>query len=234
MAPGGALGLFLIIFAETGLLVGFFLPGDTLLLAAGMLCATPAHAIGHLSLAAVLAAAAAGALAGAQAGYLIGRRAGHSFLGQPGHDRLQHGAARAREVLDRYGVQRALVFARFIPVIRTAISPLAGATGIPLPTFTIWQAAGGLLWAISMTLSGYALGSRLAGASHYILPGTGLMVLLSLLPLGVQMVRRRQLARAHAAPDRCCPADHGADPVRPDGRSCRPAPSGETYCEREP
>jgi membrane-associated protein len=214
MAPGGALGLFLIIFAETGLLVGFFLPGDTLLLAAGVLCATPAHATGHLSLPSVLAAAAAGALAGAQAGYLIGRRAGHALLGQPGHDRFRRGAARAREVLDRYGVRRALVFARFIPVIRTAISPLAGATGIPWPTFIIWQAAGGLLWAVSMTLAGYALGSRLAGASHYIVPGTGLMVLLSPLPLGVQLVRRRLTARADVASDRCCPADHDAEPVR--------------------
>jgi membrane-associated protein len=201
MTPGGALGLFLIIFAETGLLVGFFLPGDTLLLAAGVLCATPAHAMGHLSLPAVLAAACLGAVAGAQAGYLIGRRAGHALLGQPGHGRLRHGAARAREVLDRYGVRRALILARFIPVIRTAISPLAGATGIPLPTFTIWQAAGGLLWAVSMTLTGYALGSRLGGASHYVIPGTGLLVLLSPLPFGVQMVRRR-LARARGKNER--------------------------------
>jgi membrane-associated protein len=196
MAPGGALGLFLIIFAETGLLVGFFLPGDTLLLAAGVLCASPAHAMGHLSLPAVLAAAAAGALAGAQAGYLIGRHTGDALLRRPGHDRLQHGAARAREVLNRYGVRRALVFARFLPVIRTAISPLAGATGIPWPVFTIWQAAGGLLWAVSMTLTGYALGSRLAGASHYIVPGTGLMVLLSALPPGIHLIRRRLIARA--------------------------------------
>jgi membrane-associated protein len=202
MAPGGALGLFLIVFAETGLLVGFFLPGDTLLLAAGVLCATPAHATGHLSLPAVLVAAAAGALAGAQAGYLIGRRAGHALLSRPGHDRLRHGAARASEVLDRYGVRRALILARFIPVMRTAISPLAGATGVPWPIFTIWQAAGGLLWAFSMTFTGYALGSRLAGVSHYIVPGTGLMVLLSPLPLGVQLVRRRLIARAHAASDR--------------------------------
>jgi membrane-associated protein len=197
MAPGGALGIFLVVFAETGLLVGFFLPGDTLLLAAGVLCATPAHAMGHLSLPAVLAAACAGALAGSQAGYLIGRLAGRALLSQPGHDRVRHGAARAREVLDRYGVRRALLLARFIPVIRTAISPLAGATGIPVSTFTIWQAAGGLLWAVSMTVTGYALGSQLAGASHYVVPGTGLLVLLSLLPPGVQMIRRRLLTRAH-------------------------------------
>jgi membrane-associated protein len=232
MFPGGTLGLFLIIFAETGLLVGFFLPGDTLLLAAGVLCATPAHATGHLSLPAVLAATCAGALAGAQAGYLIGRHAGHALLGQPGHGRRQHGAARAREALDRYGVRRALVFARFIPVIRTAISPLAGATGVPWPTFTIWQAAGGLLWAVSMTITGYALGSRLTGVSHYVVPGTGLMVLLSPLPLGVQMVRRRLLARASAASGRCCSTDHGADPVQLADRSCRQAPSGDPYSER--
>jgi membrane-associated protein len=232
MAPGGALGLFLIIFAETGLLIGFFLPGDTLLLAAGVLCATPAHATGHLSLPVVLAATCAGALVGAQTGYLIGRHAGHALLSQPDRGRLRHGAARAREVLDRYGVRRALIIARFIPVIRTAISPLAGATGVPWPAFTIWQAAGGLLWAVSMTLTGYVLGSRLAGVSRYVVPGTGLMVLLSPLPLGVQMVRRRLLARARTASGRCGPTDHDADPVQLADRSGRQAPSGDSYRER--
>src|SRR3954447_11946412 len=79
----GALGVFLILFAETGLLIGFFLPGDSLLFTAGLLCTTSASAAVHLSLPAVLVAAVAGALLGAQVGYLIGRRAGPRLLDRP-------------------------------------------------------------------------------------------------------------------------------------------------------
>jgi membrane-associated protein len=196
LGSAGALGVFVAIFAETGLLIGFFLPGDTLLFAAGLLCATAPHARGHLSLPAVLIAAAAGALAGAQAGYLIGRHAGPLLLDRPGRDRLRRGAARARAVIDRYGVRRALVLARFVPLVRTAVSPLAGATGMPVLTFTIWQVAGGLLWSLGITLAGYALGTRVPGASRVLLPATGLLLAASPLPYVVQVIRRRRRARA--------------------------------------
>src|SRR3954464_13519734 len=87
----GALGVFLVLFAETGLLVGFFLPGDSLLFTAGLLCTTSATAAVHLSLPAVLVAAAAGALTGAQVGFWIGRRVGPALLDRPGHPRLNDG-----------------------------------------------------------------------------------------------------------------------------------------------
>jgi membrane-associated protein len=203
-APGllgsaGALGLFLAIFAETGLLVGLFLPGDTLLFAAGLLSATGPHAAGHLNLAAVQAAASAGALAGAQAGYLIGRRAGPALLDRPGQDRpgqdrLRRGAVAARRVIDRCGTGRALVLARFVPVARTAISPLAGATGIPVGTFTRWQVTGGLLWVLSITTAGHVLGTRLPGASHYVLPVSGLLVLAFPLPIVIRWLGHWMLA----------------------------------------
>jgi membrane-associated protein len=168
-----------------------FLPGDTLLFAAGLLSATGPHAAGHLNLAAVQAAASAGALAGAQAGYLIGRRAGPALLDRPGQDRpgqdrLRRGAVAARRVIDRCGTGRALVLARFVPVARTAISPLAGATGMPVGTFTRWQVAGGLLWSLSITTAGHALGARVPAASHYVLPVGGLLVLAFPLPIAVR------------------------------------------------
>jgi membrane-associated protein len=190
LASAGALGIFLILFAETGLLVGFFLPGDSLLFTAGLLAATGGHSAGHLSLPGVLAASAAGALTGAEVGYLIGVRSGHALLDRAGRPRLRAGIDRARISIDRYGVRRALVLARFIPVVRTVVNPLAGAIGIPLRTFTIWQAVGGLAWSAGVTLAGYALGSRISNVDHYLLPIVAAIVLVSLIPVAVELRRR--------------------------------------------
>jgi membrane-associated protein len=115
LASLGALGVFLVLFAETGLLIGFFLPGDSLLFTAGLLCATDAGAAVHLSLPAVLVAAVAGALTGAQVGYLIGRKAGPALLDRPDRPRLQDAVRRADRALRRYGPGKAIVLARFIP-----------------------------------------------------------------------------------------------------------------------
>lgn len=191
LASAGALGIFLVIFAETGLLIGFFLPGDSLLFTAGLLATTQAHSAVHLSLPAVLVAAAVGALTGAEVGYLIGRQAGSALLRRPGRPRLQRGIERSREVIDRYGVRRAVVLARFIPVVRTALNPLAGATGIPLLTFTIWQVIGGLVWSLGVTIAGYELGSRISNIDSYLLPIIALIVVVSLIPAGVGLLRHR-------------------------------------------
>lgn len=151
----GVLGVFLVLFAETGLLVGFFLPGDSLLFTAGLLAATQATSTVHLSLPAVLLAAAAGALLGAQVGYLLGRRAGPALLDRPDRPRLQQAVARASEALERYGTGKAIVLARFLPLVRTVLNPLAGAVGVPVRMFTQWQVAGGLLWSLGVPLAGY-------------------------------------------------------------------------------
>ncbi|HEY1639484.1 MAG TPA: DedA family protein [Streptosporangiaceae bacterium] len=190
LSSAGALVVFLVLFAETGLLIGFFLPGDSLLFTAGLLCATPASSAGHLSLAAVLPAAAAGALAGAQAGFLIGRYAGH-VVERPGRVRLAAGIQRAHDVLERYGVRRAVVLARFIPVVRTVINPVAGAAGVPAGTFTRWQVTGGLVWTAGVTLAGYVLGSRISGIDRYLLPVIAVIVALSLIPVLIEVLRRR-------------------------------------------
>jgi membrane-associated protein len=130
----GTFGLFLVIFAETGLLIGFFLPGDSLLFTAGILCTTRADQTLHLSLPTVLLAAAAGALLGAQVGYLLGRRAGPVLLSS-NRPRLRAGFVRAQQALDRYGHPKAIFLARFIPVVRTVLNPLAGAVRVPVRTF---------------------------------------------------------------------------------------------------
>ena len=184
----GAAGVLVILFAETGLLIGFFLPGDSLLFTAGLLCTTKAHSTIHLSLPAVLAAAAAGALLGAQTGYLIGRRAGPPLLAAQ-RPRLQQALNRGREALERYGPGKAIVLARFVPVVRTVLNPLAGVLGVPTRTFTIWQVTGGLLWSLGVTLAGYALGSHVPNIDRYLLPIVAVVVVISLIPIALELRR---------------------------------------------
>ncbi|MFD4553001.1 DedA family protein [Streptomyces sp. NPDC058469] len=195
----GALGVFAVLFAETGLLIGFFLPGDSLLFTAGLLCTTTTAGV-HLSLPAVLAAAAAGALLGAQTGYLIGRRAGRPLLERSRNINLRRGAARAEELLARYGHGKAIVLARFVPVVRTVLNPLAGALGVPARTFTVWQVAGGLLWSLGVTLAGYLLGSTVPSVDKYLLPAVALMVIVSLIPVVLELRRHRRSATASPQP----------------------------------
>ncbi|MEH0399192.1 DedA family protein [Streptomyces sp. B21-088] len=195
LATFGVLGIAVVMFAETGLLVGFFLPGDSLLFTAGLLCAGTADKAATLSLPWVLLASAAGALAGAQCGYLIGRRAGEAVLSRSRSKRLHEGAARAEELLERYGHAKAIVLARFVPVIRTVLNPLAGALNIPTRVFTPWQVAGGLVWTIGLVLAGYALGSSIPNVDRYLLPIIALIVAVSLLPLAAELRRSRRAAQ---------------------------------------
>ncbi|MFG3295390.1 DedA family protein [Streptomyces sp. NPDC048179] len=195
LAAFGVLGVGVVMFVETGLLVGFFLPGDSLLFTAGLLCTGTAEGTVHLSLGPLLLAAAAGALAGAQCGYLLGRKAGATVLARGRSQRLREGAQRAEELLERYGYAKAIVLARFVPVVRTVLNPLAGALEVPVRTFTLWQAVGGLVWSVGLTLAGYGLGSTIPNVDHYLLPLVALIVVVSLLPLLAEVYRGRRTAR---------------------------------------
>ncbi|MCD0483157.1 DedA family protein [Streptacidiphilus sp. ASG 303] len=192
----GALGIAVVLFAETGLLVGFFLPGDSLLFTAGLLCVPGGHGGPHLHLPQVLAASVAGALAGAQCGYLIGRRGGRALLERSRNRRLHDGAVRAEELLARYGHARAVVLARFVPVVRTVLNPLAGALDVPARTFTLWQVVGGTVWTVGLVLAGYALGSTVPNVDRYLLPLVALVVAVSLLPLALELLRSRRARQA--------------------------------------
>ncbi|MFE4251972.1 DedA family protein [Streptomyces sp. NPDC056910] len=199
LAAFGALGVAVVLFAETGLLVGFFLPGDSLLFTAGLLCAGGSYGPVHLSLPQVLAAAVVGALAGAQAGYWIGRRGGRALLARSRAKRLHEGAARAEELLDRYGHAKAIVLARFVPVVRTVLNPLAGALGVPARVFTVWQIVGGLVWTVGLVLAGYGLGSSVPNVDRYLLPIVALVVIVSLIPLALEVCRSRARSRERRA-----------------------------------
>ncbi|MFI5979993.1 DedA family protein [Streptomyces sp. NPDC051555] len=195
LAAFGVVGIGVVMFAETGLLIGFFLPGDSLLFTAGLLCAGPAEAVTTLSLPLVLVAAVAGALAGAQCGYLIGRRAGATLLARSRSPRLHEGAERAERLLERYGHARAIVLARFVPVVRTVLNPLAGALKVPARAFTLWQVAGGLVWTLGLVLAGYGLGSSVPDVDRYLLPIVAVIVALSLLPLAIELLRSRRAVK---------------------------------------
>jgi membrane-associated protein len=211
LANLGALGVFLVLFAETGLLVGFFLPGDSLLFTAGLLCTTAGSAV-HLSLPVVLLAAAGGALLGAQVGYLIGRRLGPAMLDRPDRPRLQRAVNRSAAALDRYGTAKAVVLARFIPLVRTALNPLAGTVRVPLRVFTTWQVVGGLVWSLGVTVAGYLLGKSIPNVDTYLLPIIAVIIALSLIPVALELVRNRN---HHAGPDGT-PTEPGTSPLDPD------------------
>ncbi|MFF4685320.1 DedA family protein [Streptomyces sp. NPDC001307] len=195
LAAFGVLGVGVVLFAETGLLIGFFLPGDSLLFTAGLLCTGKFDSGVHLSLGPLLVAAAVGALAGAQCGFLLGRKAGGALLARSRSAKLREGAQRAEELLERYGHAKAIVLARFIPVVRTVLNPLAGALEVPARTFTLWQVTGGLVWSLGVTLAGYALGSSIPNIDRYLLPVIALIVVVSLLPLAAEVLRSRRAAR---------------------------------------
>ena len=198
LATFGALGVFVVLFAETGLLVGFFLPGDSLLFTAGLLCTTSAASGLHLSLPAVLAAAVAGALLGAEVGYLLGRRGGPALLDRPDRPRLQHGVEQARDALEHYGTAKAIVLARFIPLVRTVLNPLAGTVGVPVRVFTLWQVVGGLMWSVGVTLAGYGLGSRIPNIDSYLLPIVAAVVAVSFIPVLLELRRSHASGRTSA------------------------------------
>jgi membrane-associated protein len=188
----GTVGIAVVLFAETGLLIGLFLPGDSLLFTAGLFAAAGASAPVHLSLPAVIIAAAIGATAGAETGYVLGRRTGPVLLGRHERPRLRAAVDRAARFLERYGYARAIVLARFVPLVRTVLNPLAGIAGVPHAVFTRWQLVGGLLWTVGVTVAGYVLGRTVPSIDRYLLPIIAVVILVSLTPIALEAARNRR------------------------------------------
>ena len=150
----------------------------------------------HLSLPWVLLAAPIGALLGAQVGFALGRRAGPALLERTRNPKVARGVRRAEELFARYGPAKAIVLARFIPVVRTVLNPVAGALHTSARTFTVWQVVGGLVWTVGLVLAGYALGASIPGVDAYLLPVIALIVIVSLVPLGLEILRERRRTRS--------------------------------------
>jgi membrane-associated protein len=190
----GALGVFLILFAETGLLVGFFLPGDSLLFVAGYATVGGNSLHLHLSLPGVLVLTPIAAVVGAQVGFELGRRAGPALFRRPNSRWFkQEYVERTRAVFEQFGLPRAVVVARFVPIVRTFLNPMAGVVGMAPMSFAGWNAVGGLGWTIGLVLLGHGLGHVAAVRTHVELLVVA-VVLLSLLPLLYEVTRRRRRA----------------------------------------
>ena len=156
----GLWGVFAVVFAESGMLVGFFLPGDSLLFTAGFLASAPSsvdEAL-HLPLGWLMVGTFIAAVAGDQVGYVIGRRAGPAIFNRP-DSRLfkQENVDKAHAFFERYGA-KTIVLARFVPVVRTFVPVVAGVSNMQYRTFVTFNLVGGFLWAIGVTLLGYFLG----------------------------------------------------------------------------
>ncbi len=193
-------GVAVILFAETGILLGIFLPGDSLLITAGLWAANTAGHHAHPNIVAVVIGAAIGALAGAQVGYLLGRRAGPHLFNRPDSRLFKRAwVERAEEVFNRYGPAKAIVLARFIPGVRTLMNPVAGILEVDGRVFLTWQAVGGLVWSVGVTLAAYAVGQSLHNLDHYLIPIVLVIVVLSLVPVGVEVLRARRRTRSPAA-----------------------------------
>jgi|GEM_PF-2193186 len=194
----GALGVLVVTFAESGLLVvGFFLPGDTLLFPAGVLCAGASGGT-HLTLWQVMVAAAAGCFLGGQLSYEIGRRGGRNLLSRSRNRQLVQGVARVESLLARYGYGKAIVLGRFVPMLRSVLGPVAGTLEVPARTYLLWQTVGALLWTQSMVLLGFFLGSSVPAVDDYLVPLVLAVVLVSALPLAGEIVRSRRERRRRA------------------------------------
>jgi membrane-associated protein len=195
----GPFGLFVILFAETGLLIGIVLPGDSLLFTAGLLSATHRHGDVHLNLAAVVVAALLGAVLGAQTGYFLGRRAGpRLFNREDSRFFKQEYVERTREHLEKYGTSKAVVLARFVPVVRTLMNPLVGVAEVDQRAFTVANLVGGVLWGVGVSVAGFILGKSISNVDRYLLPIIAVIVVISLIPVVVEVRRTRQ-ARARSA-----------------------------------
>jgi membrane-associated protein len=194
LGPWALVGLALIVFAECGLLIGFFLPGDSLLFTAGLFVASGAIESPLWVVCTVLVVAA---FVGNVLGYWIGRAAGPAVFDKP-RSRLfkpQH-VARTQEFFDKYG-NRAIVLGRFVPIVRTFITVMAGVGRMEARRYLTYSFIGGVAWAAGVTVLGYWLG-QVPVVRENIELMLILIVFLSILPIIIEVVRARR-GGAHAA-----------------------------------
>ncbi|MDB5181912.1 MAG: dedA protein [Candidatus Saccharibacteria bacterium] len=190
---GGLLAIGLTVFAESGLLIGFFLPGDTLLFGAGILAAQGVLPIEWLIVTIVVAA-----IAGDNVGYTIGRKFGpRLFKRKDGIIFRQEYLRRAEEFYQKHG-GKTIILARFVPIVRTFAPVVAGIGTMSRKKFFAYNVIGGLLWGISLPLAGYYIGSKLPWLEHYIEPAILAVVVLSIGPALIHLLRN-DMFRAAAA-----------------------------------
>jgi membrane-associated protein len=206
----GLIGVWAILFGETGLLVGFFFPGDSLLFLAGVAASPVADSIfgngTRVSLAGLLIGAPICAILGAQLGHLLGARYGRRLFDRPDSRFFKSEYVdKAEYYFERFGPAKAVVLARFIPIVRTFLNPVAGMLGMPARKFLLWNVVGAVLWTDGVLLAGYLLAQRIYDTigdqiDRYILPVVALIVLISVLPIVIELIRDRRARRRTPRP----------------------------------
>lgn len=188
----GMLGVLAIVFVESGLLVGFLLPGDSLLFTAGLLSAN-----GTLpDLWVLLVTIPIAAIAGDQVGYAIGRKAGPSVFKRPDSRFFREEyVEKSREFFDRYGA-RTIVIARFVPIVRTLAPVMAGVSKMNYRTFVVFNVIGGVAWGVSITTLGYFLG-QVQFVHDNLEPIILGIVALSVIPIAVELLKARRRSDAN-------------------------------------
>lgn len=216
----GPIGILAIVFAESGLLIGFFLPGDSLLFTTGLLIVTDQYI--HLPLWLMCLLIVIAAILGDQVGYLFGKKVGPSLFKRP-DSRLfkQENVEKAHEFFEKHG-PKSLVLARFVPIVRTFTPIIAGVSGMRYRSFVIFNIVGGTLWGAGVTLLGAALGQIdfVHKNIEVILVG---IVLLSIVPIIVEYLRarRKKPAVAGTASQTASPVVPPAPPAGPQNRNGR-------------
>ncbi|WP_059010219.1 DedA family protein [Streptomyces specialis] len=192
----GLIGILVVVFAESGLLIGFFLPGDSLLFTAGLLVSTDQYLHYPLWLMCVLISVAA--VLGDQVGYLFGRKVGPALFNRP-DSRLfkQENVEKAHVFFEKHG-PKSLVLARFVPIVRTFTPIIAGVCRMDYRAFVTFNIIGGVLWGAGVTLLGAALGKVDFVREHVELILI-LIVLLSVVPIAIEYLRARRAGRSTAA-----------------------------------
>ena len=189
----GTIGVVITLFIEVGLLVGIVLPGDSLLFVAGLAAGTDALGV-QLSLTALLIFCPIAAFLGAELGYYIGVRYGRSLFDRPdGRIFNQERVRYAEHWFNRYGPGIAIIFGRYVPIVRTLMSPLAGILRMDKKKFTFWNGLSAVIWTTSILIVGYLLGERVSGSiDKYLLPIVGLLIVLSLIPVLREVLKKKK------------------------------------------
>ncbi len=185
----GLIGIMIVVFAESGLLIGFFLPGDSLLFTTGLLISQ--HKYLHYPMWLVCLAVAFAAVLGDQAGFLIGNKVGPSLFSRP-DSRLfkRENVEKAHAFFEHHG-PKSILLARFVPIVRTFTPVIAGVSRMNYRTFLVYNMTGGTAWGAGVTVLGYFLG-RIAFVGEHIEEIFVAIVLLSVVPVGIEFLRARR------------------------------------------
>ena len=186
IAAIGTIGVIGIIFAETGLLIGFFLPGDSLLFTAGFLASQ-----GYVSFAGLLIGTWVAAVIGDSVGYAFGKKIGPALFtkGDSVIFNKEH-IARAQHFYEKYGA-KTIVLGRFLPIVRTFAPVVAGIGNMNYKTFLTYNIIGGFIWTWSMLWLGYGLGALIPDPDKYVLPIVVAIIILSASPTLFQLFKKR-------------------------------------------